>query len=228
MSLYLYQASYTAVSLAAQMKQPVDRLEVVNRNGRNLLQLISDILDLSKIEAGQLQLKVHPLDIAPVIDECFTLFEPMAAEKGLALRRNLSASLKPILADRGRVLQVLVNLVGNAIKFTPVGSVTVHVGNVAAGVDIPDDPPAPGSGWVMLTVEDTGVGIGPEARAIIFDEFRQADESMTREYEGTGLGLAITQLLVEMMDGKVWVDSQLGQGSRFHVVLPAADHEEPG
>ncbi len=202
----------------------LDRVEIVLRNGRNLLQLISDILDLSRIEAGQLELKVHPLEIGPVIEECFTLFGSVAARKGLSLSHDMSALSKPVLADRGRVLQVIVNLVSNAIKFTPSGRVTVTVGDVDGA--IPDAPVHPDDGWVQLTVEDTGVGIKPEDLPIIFDEFRQADESMTREYEGSGLGLAICRLLVEMMDGRIWVESQPGVGSRFHVALPAASREE--
>jgi len=199
-----------------------DRIGIVIRNGKSLLQLISDILDLSKIEAGQLQLKVHPLLLDSVVEECLTVFSPAADKKGLALKRDLDASLWPALADRGRVLQVLSNLVSNAVKFTSAGSITVHVKNAGKGAPHTEDGPGSPHGWVLVIVEDTGVGITSEDQTFIFDEFRQGDETLTREYEGTGLGLAISRHLVQMMSGKIWVESQPGKGSRFFVLLPAA------
>lgn len=200
-----------------------DRLDRVTRNGQHLLQLINDILDLSKIEAGRMELAVEPVDLNDVLNECMATFEPLAQKKTLEMIREIPDELPKILVDRGRMVQVLMNLISNAVKFTQAGAVTVRVRPITMSqvLDFPIQLQAGKSGpWVLVTVEDTGLGIAPEDQQIIFDEFRQADGSPTRQYEGTGLGLSITRRLVEMMGGYIWLTSTQGQGSTFHVLVP--------
>jgi PAS domain S-box-containing protein len=202
----------------------LDRLEKVTRNGQMLLQLINDILDISKIEAGRTELELAPAHIDGVIGECVTAMEPLAERKGLKLHSEVQP-VPPLLVDRGRLLQVLNNLVGNAIKFTPSGTVTVRAQVLrGSGIfDVPPDLESNRRGWGVIIVEDTGIGIAQEDQQVIFDEFRQVDSSTTRKYEGTGLGLAIVRRLVELMHGRVWLESAPGQGSRFFVALPVAE-----
>jgi signal transduction histidine kinase len=200
-----------------------DRLDRVTRNGQHLLQLINDILDLSKIEAGRMELAVEPVSLHDVLNECMGTFEPLAQKKTLELAREIPDELPLILVDRGRMVQVLMNLISNAVKFTQQGAVTVRVRPITMSqvLAFPIQLHTGKSGpWVLVTVEDTGVGIAPEDQQIIFDEFRQADDSPTRQYEGTGLGLSITRRLVEMMGGYIWLTSLEGQGSTFHVLVP--------
>lgn len=199
-----------------------DRLDRVMRNGHHLLQLINDILDLSKIEANRMELDVEPVDLSLVAEECVAALEPIAQKKALQIARNIPADLPPILADRGRTVQVLMNLVSNAVKFTPSGTVTIRTQPITLSqlehypVTIDED----GGPWMLMSVEDTGIGIATEDQDVIFDEFRQADSSPSREYEGTGLGLAITRKLVHLMQGQIWLESTPGKGSTFHVLLP--------
>jgi PAS domain S-box-containing protein len=208
-------------------EKQADRLEKVNRNGQHLLQLINDILDLSRIEAGYMPLEIKPLNLELAIVDCMAAIEPQARQKGLELRRFLPSDLPQVMADRGRLMQVLGNLLNNAVKFTPAGSVTVRAQVVASLDELPPahpaDLPARLGRQVLISVEDTGIGISEADQSIIFDEFRQADESSTREYEGTGLGLAISRKLVLGMKGHLWVKSTLNQGSIFYMLLPAAE-----
>ncbi len=201
----------------------LDRLEKISRNGQTLLGLINDILDLSRIEAGRMELELEPTPIAPMIAACLAGMEPLAERKGLQLRQELRP-VPPLLVDRGRLSQVLNNLVGNAIKFTPSGRVLVQARPLEDG-DTASAPPALAADrrWGLIVVEDTGIGIAPQDWEVIFDEFRQVDGSYTRQYEGTGLGLAITRRLVEMMGGHIWLESTPGQGSKFFVALPVAE-----
>jgi signal transduction histidine kinase len=205
-----------------------DRLSKVMRNGQHLMQLINDILDLSKIESGHMRLDLEPVDIVSVLAECMTLFEPLAQKKGLGLLREIQPDLPWVMADKIRVLQILMNLISNAVKFTHAGYITV-CSQVLDGNNRQYLPPAlslPRDDWVLVGVEDTGIGIASEDQKIVFDEFRQVDGSITREYEGTGLGLAITRKLVEMMNGHIWLESKLNQGSTFWLLLPIAEINE--
>ncbi|MBN1964415.1 MAG: response regulator [Anaerolineae bacterium] len=187
-----------------------DRLEKVVRNGRSLLSLINDILDLSKIEAGRLELAPTPLAIGGVIDGVLDETTLMAEEKSLRIVRAYDG-LPPVMADPVRVRQIVLNLVSNALKFTHEGAITVR-----GEVD-------PARRQVRIAVSDTGIGIAPGDREMIFDEFRQVDGTATRRYEGTGLGLAITRHLVELHGGTITVDSVPGQGSTFIFTLPLAE-----
>jgi signal transduction histidine kinase len=204
-------------------EKQTDRLDRVRRNGQHLLQLINDILDLSKIEAGRMELDIEPVSLHDIINQCMGTFEPLALKKNLELVREVPDDLPMIMADRGRATQVLMNLISNAVKFTADGKVIIRVQPFMTSqlASIPVQIRDGGSGpWMLVKVEDTGIGISPEDQMIIFDEFRQADGSPSRKYEGTGLGLAITRKLVELMHGYIWLTSAPGQGSTFHILLP--------
>jgi signal transduction histidine kinase len=181
-------------------------LERVQKNGRHLLGLINDVLDLSKIEAGQLSLSLTDYSIADVVQTVLTAVEPLAVEKHLSLKSELAADLPRAHGDERRVAQVLLNLVGNAIKFTDAGEVAVRA--------------SAANGTFTIAVRDTGPGIPQSEHGRIFEEFQQADTSSTRKKGGTGLGLAIVKRIVEMHGGKIGVESSLGLGSTFAFTLP--------
>lgn len=177
----------------------------IQRSGQALLTMINDILDLSKIEAGRMNVQLRPFELGPLLSEVAAAFKARADTKGLEL--SIDAVPEPLTAvgDRERTRQVLANLVANAIKFTAEGSVRI---GVTARV-----------GHVEIFVEDTGGGVDEEALGFIFDEFRQVDGSPTRRHGGTGLGLAISKKLVELQGGSIGVDSKPGRGSRFWFTL---------
>jgi signal transduction histidine kinase/CheY-like chemotaxis protein len=182
-------------------------VDVFQRAGRNLLGLINDILDLSKVEAGHLELESVNFDLSEVIARVIELTRVKATAKALTLGSLLSADLPPMLiGDPLRLRQILINLLGNAMKFTDVGRLDVEVGH---------DPEDGHPGALLFRVKDTGIGIPPEKLGSIFENFSQADSSTTRKYGGTGLGLAISKRFVELMGGRIWVESTLGQGSTF-------------
>jgi PAS domain S-box-containing protein len=183
-------------------------LQLVQSSADALLTLLNDILDFSKIEAGKLELDFQPFDLQETLGTTLHTLASRAAAKGLELAVRVPPDVpNDLVGDAGRLRQIVVNLVGNAIKFTSQGEVVVNVAAESAE-----------SSAVILhfAVRDTGIGIAPEKQSRIFEAFSQADTSTTREYGGTGLGLAITSQLVRMMDGRVWVESQLGEGSTFH------------
>jgi signal transduction histidine kinase len=183
-----------------------DSLERARNSGQHLLGLINDVLDLSKIEAGQLTLSLADYAMEEVTQAVATNVESLAAEKKLALRVSVPPDLPPGKGDSRRIAQVLLNLVGNALKFTEAGEVRV-------GVTVED-------GAFVVSVADTGPGISEADQTKIFEEFQQADSSTTRKKGGTGLGLAIAKRIVEMHGGRIWVESSLGQGSTFRFTLP--------
>jgi len=181
---------------------------VIRSSAENLLTIINDILDFSKIEAGKLSIEPQDFSLAEEIQHTVALLTPRARARGLALRTELPPELPPGLSgDAGRIQQVLVNLVGNAVKFTETGGVTVVV--------LPRSATAPGRFAFRIEVRDTGIGITPEERTRLFQPFMQADGSTTRKYGGTGLGLAISQQLIGLMDGRIGFDSEVGKGSVF-------------
>ena len=192
--------------------------DVIVRSGQHLLTIINDILDLSKIEAGKIDLEAVPVSPVAVVDDALRLFAGRAAAKGLDLAGYVSTSVPELIAsDPVRLTQVLANLVSNALKFTVEGS-------VAVSVDMVDDPG--GSGRMLeLCVTDQGPGIPADKLASIFDAFSQADQSTTRRYGGTGIGLTITRRIVDAMGGRIEVHSEIGEGSLFRVVLPVAEIE---
>ncbi|MGH9674565.1 MAG: ATP-binding protein [Bryobacteraceae bacterium] len=191
-----------------------DQLETAKGCANTLLALLNDILDLSKIEAGRMALEKIAFDVRAIVDECVKSQLPKARQKAIAVRATISPDLpREIIGDPLRVRQVLINLLSNAVKFTDHGHVDVRVAALS---------PDPGGFFELaIEVEDTGTGIPPEKLSLIFDEFTQADGSISRKYGGTGLGLAITRRLVEMHQGRITVESDVGRGSKFTVFLPS-------
>ena len=187
----------------------------ITASGRALHGLLGDILDLSKIEEGQVQLEHIDFDLQELLAETADVYRELASTRGLVLRAQLQACAGRVNGDPGRLRQVLSNLLGNAIKFTERGEVRLQVQTLPA-------PPGDGRSWQRFTVEDDGPGIAPLALARLFQRFVQADISTTREYGGSGLGLVICRRLVELMGGTIQVHSEPGKGSRFWFDLPLA------
>jgi len=188
-----------------------EQLETAQRCAYSLLALLNDILDLSKIEAGKMLLEKIPFEPRAVVEDCVKSQAAKAAQKKIDLRFEAGPGLPALMGDPLRVRQIVANLLSNAIKFTDHGSVSVSL-NVS--------PPVGERVNMVVHVSDTGPGIPHDKLASIFEKFTQADGSITRKYGGTGLGLAITRRLVEMQEGDIRVDSQLGRGSTFYVTLP--------
>jgi signal transduction histidine kinase/ActR/RegA family two-component response regulator len=185
--------------------------ETIRTSGDALLTIIGDILDFSKIESGNLELERSTFDLRACVQGALDLFAPRAAAQSLAMSLEIAPGLPPfVVGDAGRLRQVLINLIGNAIKFTSTGGVNVAVRPAA------NDP-----GVIELSVRDTGIGISPEAVSRLFTSFTQVDASTTRKYGGTGLGLAISKRLAELMGGKMWVTSEPGAGSTFFFTIRA-------
>ncbi len=186
------------------------QLDMVGRifnNGKNLLALINDILDLSKIEAGRLDMKLEKINLSSLLKVTIDELRSLSEQKGINLVMQVELSNNIIVTDRTRLRQVIVNLLSNAVKFTDSGSVTVEAQQV-------------GEDRITIIVRDTGIGIEPENIPYIFQEFRQIYQSTTHRHSGTGLGLAITKWLIQMMGGHIMVTSQLGKGSVFRIDLP--------
>jgi signal transduction histidine kinase/HAMP domain-containing protein len=181
--------------------------EKVNRNGRLLLDLINDILDLSKIDAGRMDVVVGPVHAIDLMREVMDSLEPQALAKSLTLRFEVGDSIPPLQTDREKLRRVLINLVGNAVKFTPHGEVRVRMSPTSEQK-------------IRIEVQDSGIGIAADKFEAIFQPFRQVDAGIAREYGGTGLGLAITRSLIEMLGGQICVRSEPGHGSVFTVTLP--------
>jgi signal transduction histidine kinase/CheY-like chemotaxis protein len=186
-------------------------LRIFRRAGSNLLHLINDILDLSKVEAGHIELESIEFDLGDLVEKAIEILAMRANEKGLELACHLSPDVPcSLIGDPNRLHQILVNLISNAIKFTDKGSVVVEVANDA-------DHPAPGA--IRFSVTDTGIGVPSDKLATIFERFTQVHASITRQYGGTGLGLTISKQLAELMQGRIWAESMLGRGSTFHCVV---------
>jgi two-component system CheB/CheR fusion protein len=187
-------------------------LEAAQTSAYSLLAILNDILDVSKIEAGRLELHRAPFSLRGSVEEVLQLVRPRVHEKGLELVSSIEETVPDALvADALRMRQILTNLLGNAVKFTDRGRVELRVDSSPAGSDLLR---------LDFTVTDTGIGIRPEHKEIIFEAFRQADSSTTRQYGGTGLGLTISARLVVMMGGTISVESTFGQGSRFRFTIP--------
>ena len=182
-------------------------LERLEQNGRHLLGLINAVLDLSKIEAGQLTLSLNEYSIGEVVQTVYTSVEALAAEKKLDLNLKVPPDLSIARGDEQRIAQVLLNLLGNAIKFTDAGEVQVEVTEDFGKT-------------FLVSVTDTGPGLSKADQKIIFQEFQQADGSNTRKKGGSGLGLSIAKKIVEMHGGRIWVESDVGKGSAFRFTLP--------
>ncbi len=190
-------------------------LTAIHNSGQHLLGLINDILDLSKIEAGKMELALEDIDLPDTIKGVMSTAIALVKDKPVELRQNVPADLPPIKADPRRIRQVILNLVSNASKFTERGSITVSV------------VVHPSRRELFVSVSDTGIGVPADKLEHIFEEFTQIDASTTRKVGGTGLGLAISRRFVEMHNGRIWVESQLGVGSIFTFALPLAVPAEP-
>lgn len=192
-----------------QCAQDLDR---INSSGKHLLSLINDILDLSKIESGKMELHLEPFELRTVLNEALNSITPLMEKNNNRLEIDIAPHLGTMDADITKLRQIVLNLISNAAKFTQKGTVTLKAERYAQyEID-----------WVRLTVRDTGIGMTEEQRQRLFREFTQGDASTTRKYGGTGLGLAISRRYVEMMGGDIQVSSEPGQGSTFIVRLPAA------
>ncbi len=225
-------------------------LKTINQNGRFLLHLINELLDLAKIEAGKLDLNVQPVELRGVIGEVIETVGGLLHNKPIALRASLPPSLPRARADAGKVRQILLNLLSNAVKFTDQGSITVSAQCVimasepaALGADEvagaertvgAQPPPAmlaregrPVTPYIAVSVRDTGIGIAPEQLPLFFEEFRQV-HGRRGEKQGSGLGLSICRRLIEAHGGRIWVESTPGQGSTFTFTLPCTIEPKPG
>lgn len=192
--------------------EQVEQLQTAQSCAYSLLTLLNDILDLSKIEAGKMTLERIPFNVRRMVEECVKAHQPRAAQNGVPLRSQVSPDVpEQIVGDPLRIRQILSNLVSNAVKFTQTGSVNVKIdGELFSEREFS----------LQFTVEDSGTGIPADKLACIFDKFTQADGSVSRKYGGTGLGLAITRKLVEMHQGEIQVESEVGRGTTFRVILP--------
>jgi signal transduction histidine kinase len=187
-------------------EKQAEYLADILESGRHLLSLINDILDLSKIEAGRMELELSEFDLPSTIENTLILVRERAQRRGITLGRTIDERIGSIRADERKVKQVLLNLLSNAVKFTPEG------GKIDVRTALRD-------GVAEVSVTDTGIGISPEDQEAVFEEFRQVGTA-SKKVEGTGLGLAISKKFIELHGGKIWVTSQVGAGSTFAFTLP--------
>jgi signal transduction histidine kinase len=183
------------------------KLQRVDSNSRHLLSIINDILDISRIEAGKMPLHYEEYEVQVLIGELLAEVEPLTQKARLQTLTEIEP-MPPLYSDRQKVKQIVLNLLTNAIKFTPQGFVKVTARSDEERKE------------VRISVQDTGIGIAPQDREKVFEDFRQADSSVTREYGGAGLGLAICRRLAAMIDGRIELQSALGRGSTFTLVIP--------
>ena len=195
---------------AEALKQDAEPLDRVLGAGRHLLALINDILDLSKIEAGRMELNLDTFALPPLIDEVVKTIEPLAAKNGNQVAVHCEVAIGMIHADQMRLRQTLLNLMSNANKFTEKGTVTIAARQTQEN----------GRDWVTLSVADTGIGMTSEQMGKLFQEFSQASSKTASKYGGTGLGLVISQRFCQMMGGDITVASEPGRGSTFRIRLP--------
>jgi signal transduction histidine kinase len=189
--------------LSADLKEP---LTDIQNSGKHLLRLINNVLDLSKIEAGRMELVLMDYVVPDLVERVRASLHPLAAEKGLEFVAAVPTDIPLARGDAGRITQCLMNLAGNALKFTREGRVEISVGLQGDGL--------------VYRVADTGIGIAKDKLETVFAEFRQGDATITSEFGGTGLGLSITKKFVEMHGGRIWVESEPGKGSTFSFVIP--------
>ena len=208
-------------------------VQIIEKSGHHLLQLINDILDLSKIEAGKVELELAPVSIQNLCTECLKMIQPRADKKRLALSFEIDYRLQQVVLDERRVCQMLINLLSNAVKFTPEGGSIKLSGRMAYGSQLlkeyrPDrsliNPHTP---YLCLEVKDSGIGIPKDKWHLLFRSFQQIDASLTRSHEGTGLGLALTKRLAELHGGTVSLESEENQGSSFRIWLPMTEMQKP-
>jgi len=192
-------------------------LSIVDRNLKRLSHLINDLLDLSKIEAGKMLLQWERASVEKIINESADNFNTWAHSKSVTIEKNIQKGLPEILTDPNRIIQVLNNLIGNALKFTPAN------GTITVSAELRGD-----MGVIEISVSDTGIGISPEDLPKIFDKFYQVGERVSTDVSGTGIGLTIAKEIVELHRGRIWVDSEKGQGTKFTFTLPLTDSQTTG
>jgi len=184
-------------------------LSIIYQNSNRLANLIDDLLDLSKIESGKMKMEFEPLEILPIVNRCVSVLEKSAKDKSLSIKLDIPDELPRVLGDHKRLAQVFLNLLDNAIKYTPEGgSITI---SAASKEKI-----------TQIDISDTGIGISEKDLPRIFERFYRVDKAHSRELGGTGLGLSIVKHIVQAHDGQVWVQSMLGQGSTFSFTIPIA------
>jgi signal transduction histidine kinase len=196
--------------LREALNQDLEPLDRVLGAGRHLLALINDILDLSKIEAGRMELHLESFPLVPLIDAVIKTIEPLAAKNGNQVAVQCDGEIGTIHADQMRLRQALLNLMSNAEKFTERGTITIDARHREEN----------GGDWITLAVTDTGIGMTPEQMGKLFQEFSQASSSTASKYGGTGLGLVISRRFCQMMGGDITVESEVGRGSTFTIRLP--------
>jgi signal transduction histidine kinase len=192
-------------------EKQAEYLQDILSSGRHLLSLINDILDLSKVEAGRMELELSRFDLSAALDNAVTLMRERATRHAIRLDVLVDPAVGAVVADERKVKQILLNLLSNAVKFTPDGG---HVGVTASSAQVAEP-----AGTVEIAVNDTGIGIASEDLATVFQEFRQVGSAVERP-EGTGLGLTLTKRFVELHGGRIWVTSEVGKGSTFTFTLP--------
>jgi signal transduction histidine kinase len=190
-------------------------VQVIQSNANRLTDLVNDILEISRIETGRIKLKLEPVDIAQTIKEATISFEGQIAKKALDLSVHLPDKLPKVYADKARLTQILVNLIGNAWQYTPEG------GKIAVSAAIVDH----GSEFVQIDVADTGIGIPEKDIGYIFDRFFRSERPEVEVIDGTGLGLSITKSFVELLKGEIWVESELDVGTTFSFTIPVESAE---
>ncbi|WLT39233.1 HAMP domain-containing histidine kinase [Synechocystis sp. B12] len=203
----------------------VQSLEIVENSGRHLLSLINDILDLSKIEAGRMDLDLNPTSVSALVNHSLTFVQQFAIQKQINLSSEIIPNLPDVLVDKRRLCQVLINLLNNAIKFTPEGGKVVVQADLIKeqGKENSQSPPQ-----LSFTVFDTGIGIEADRLNNIFEPFVQIDSALNRRYDGTGLGLSLVKKIVELHGGSVTVTSKLNEGSRFTITIPCVFQDKDG
>jgi signal transduction histidine kinase len=208
-----------------------DMINNVSTSGKYLLSLINDILDLSKVEAGRMQLELSGFDIKELIAGSLVMFKEKAMKHNIKLNAEIESGVETMNADEQKIKQVLFNLLSNAMKFTPDGSsVSVRARKVCKSQFAEHSEKESGgelstvncghTDFIEISVEDTGIGISPEEQKKLFQPFQQLESTLTKKYEGTGLGLSISKRIVELHGGRIWVESGMGKGSRFIFIIP--------
>jgi signal transduction histidine kinase len=195
-----------AGDLHANVRRQLTRID---SNGRHLLTIINEILDITRIEAGKMPMQISRFDLNQMVPEVMTELDPVIARSKLSVISKLTPSAPTLLSDRQKVKQILVNLLSNALKFTQQGNIEIAVDFDAS------------TRVASIAVKDTGIGIAPEHHEKIFEDFRQVDDSPSRQYGGTGLGLAICRRLASALGGRITLRSRLGAGSTFTLIIPA-------
>jgi signal transduction histidine kinase len=195
-----------AGDLPANIRRQLTRID---SNGRHLLTIINEILDITRIEAGKMPMQISEFNLNELVPEVMTELDPVISRSKLTVTSRLAPDAPTMISDRQKVKQVIVNLLSNALKFT-------HQGGIEIGVDFD-----PSSSLATIAVTDTGIGIAPEHHDKIFEDFRQVDDSPSRQYGGTGLGLAICRRLASALGGRITLQSRLGEGSTFTLTIPA-------